>query len=171
MAHHRWRFVYFNFFLTFFVFLSGGFMLHSNFQSLSRFLKMASATTAKIYTKLAMTAQAHSMRVHAFIFTVSLSLTNFAHAQGLSGFSSGWNTGLKSFIELTITTALLGGIISVMYGLFNWSKKGLGRGDDIETRQIVIPIIAGGLLSILMWVLKTVVETGGASSGDIGKNL
>jgi uncharacterized membrane protein YdcZ (DUF606 family) len=63
------------------------------------------------------------------------------------------------------------GIGSVLYGLVMLVKKGLGRGDDIEWRQVMWPLIGGALASILLYVIQAVVEESGASKDDMGRTL
>lgn len=109
-------------------------------------------------------------KAHALVFTASLFLSTHAMAAGgITGFFTGWKSGITAFIDLVLLAGMGIGIAAVLYGLINMIKKGMGRGDDIEWSKILWPIIGGALATILLYVIQAVVEEGGASRSDMGR--
>lgn len=85
-----------------------------------------------------------------------------------AGLLSGWRGMINEGIGLIILVAMLVGIGGVMYGLIQMVKKGMGRGDDIEWREILWPLVGGSALTVLMYVVEGLVVESGASEGDMG---
>lgn len=109
-----------------------------------------------------------SRATHVAVFTWSLFMSTQVMAQGVTGFFRGWQSGIGEAINLLLLFGVAAGIASVMYGLFKLVKKGGSRGEDVEAREWAFPILGGALLSILLWVIRTVVTEGGAGESDIG---
>ena len=127
-----------------------------------------SFTVATLKAKL--TAFAHDTallprRVHVAVASFALFVSTHAMASGVTGFFTGWRNAIQAGIELVILGAMLVGICFVLYGLINLGKKGMGRGDDIEWSKITWPIIGGALATVLLYVIQSVVEEGGARCG------
>ncbi|MBQ0916916.1 hypothetical protein KBW71_00430 [Hydrogenophaga aromaticivorans] len=110
-------------------------------------------------------------RLHAIVFLLSMSAASHVHAAGVTGFFEGWTEAIKALGNLLLQGGMVVGIGSVLYGLVMLVKKGLGRGDDIEWRQVMWPLIGGALASILLYVIQAVVEESGASKDDMGRTL
>lgn len=132
----------------------------------------------KIYTNIAL--KAHEIgslpsQAHTFVLTMALLVAvaaTDANAAGFASFFSGWKDAGKALLDLLFFIGVIAGAGAVLYGLINLVKKGLdGERTDITWGKIGWPIVGGGLLSIMLYVLQTTVETGGASRGDIGKGL
>lgn len=110
-------------------------------------------------------------KIHAAVFTVALVVSTSATAQGVTGFFRGWSDALNAIISLTLLAGMMLGIIFVLFGLVNLAKKGMNRGDDIEASKILWPIVGGALATIILYVIRLVVEESGASSSDMGRQL
>ena len=108
-------------------------------------------------------------KVHAAIFSISMLICGQASAAGISGFFTGWTGAINSGILLILQVAQLLGVAAVLYGLYNLAKKGMNRGEDIEWSKVLYPILGGALLTIIFYVIQSVVEEGGASRSDIGR--
>ena len=110
-----------------------------------------------------------SPKVHALVFTVALLASSQVMAAGVSGFLAGWSTMFKNAISLTLLAGMAIGIGATLYGLVNLVKKGMGRDDDIRIGAIIWPIVGGALATIVLYVIQSVVEEGGASRSDMGR--
>lgn len=82
-------------------------------------------------------------------------------------------TGYTQLVKLVITAAqytlVVAGVLSIGYGLNKWRKKGHDNGgDQIEARQIFMPIAAGTAMICIWAVVSFVVSVGGGSDADIG---
>lgn len=102
------------------------------------------------------------MKIYFFLLFLGASQV---HAAGLF---SGWRGAINQLISLLILAATLVGIGAVLYGLVNLVKKGMGRGDDIEWREVLWPLVGGALLTVLMYVVDGLVVESGASQSDMG---
>ena len=109
------------------------------------------------------------IKVHATVFLLSMAITNQAQAAGVTGFFSGFTTAINSAILLILQAAQLMGVGAVLYGLYNLAKKGMNRGEDIEWSKVLYPILGGAMLTIIFYVIQSVVEEGGANRSDIGR--
>lgn len=110
-------------------------------------------------------------RAHAAVFMASIFVSSHAMAAGgVTGFFSGWKSAITTFIDLILLAGMAIGIAAVLYGIINMIKKGMGRGEDMEWSKIMWPIIGGALATILLYVIQAVVEEGGASRTDMGRN-
>lgn len=109
-------------------------------------------------------------KVHAVIFTLSLGLSTHAMAAGVTGFFTGWKGAINALIELLLLGGMLVGIGACLYGVMNLIKKGMNRGEDIEWSKVTWPIIGGALATVLLFLIQAVVEEGGASKSDMGRN-
>lgn len=119
-------------------------------------------------------AQAHdtamlSSKVHAAVFTVAVLASTSASATGVTGFFRGWSNAFNEIIRLVLLAGMMIGIIFVLYGVINLAKKGMNRGDDIEWSKVLWPIAGGALATVLLFVIQSVVEEGGASRSDMGR--
>lgn len=111
------------------------------------------------------------VKVHTIVATFAVLVSTKAMAAGgIAGFFTGWRAAGTALMDFMTLGGMVVGVIFVLYGLINLGKKGMGRGDDIEWSKVLWPIIGGGLASILMYVMQTVVETGGASKSDMGRS-
>lgn len=93
----------------------------------------------------------------------------FAQATSTSSFFTGWKNSINALIELVILASVLAGVSSVLYGLFQLVKKGMGRGEDVEWRQVLWPLAGGALLTVLMYVISLIIADGGGATTDIGR--
>jgi len=93
----------------------------------------------------------------------------FAQSSGVSGMFTNLGSAAKNFISLIAIIAVAIGIAAVLYGLVMMAKKGMGRGDDVEWRQITWPLIGGALSSVLMYVVYALVTEVGANNSNMGK--
>ncbi len=92
----------------------------------------------------------------AMIATTVTVMTNPVWAQvstGVSGMFSNLGNATRNYIALASIVAVGIGVAAVLYGLVMMIKKGMGRGDDIEWRQIIWPIVGGSLATVLMYVV------------------
>jgi len=94
----------------------------------------------------------------------------FAQSSGISGMFTNLGTAAKNFISLIAIAAVAIGIAAVLYGLVMMAKKGMGRGDDVEWRQIMWPLLGGALASVLMYVVYALVTEVGASNSNMGQS-
>lgn len=77
----------------------------------------------------------------------------------------------KVFTQVLIVAAVLVGVAAVIYGFNLMRKKAGDRGEDISVGRIVTAMGAGCGLIVLGFVIASVNETFGATSGDVGKSL
>ena len=92
----------------------------------------------------------------------------WAQAAGVSGLFGNMGTAVRSFIEL-ITIAAVGiGIAAVLYGIIMMIKKGTGRGEDIEWRQILWPLLGGAMATVVMFIVYSLVAEVGAPQNTMG---
>ncbi|MDM7323317.1 MAG: hypothetical protein P3W87_008655 [Gammaproteobacteria bacterium] len=111
-----------------------------------------------------------SKKIYYGVITSALLMSSEqARAESISGMFSNLGTATKNFISLTAIVAVGIGVASVLYGLVMMIKKGMGRGDDIEWRQIIWPLIGGAKASVLMYMLYSLVDEVGASRSDLGQ--
>ena len=110
-------------------------------------------------------------KVHAAVFTASLLISTSAAAQGVTGFFKGWSNAINEIIRLALLVGMMLGIVFVLYGVVNLAKKGMNRGEDIEWSKILWPIVGGALATIVLFLIRAVVEESGASSSDMGRQL
>lgn len=85
-----------------------------------------------------------------------------------AGLMTGWRDMINETISLLTVVATLAGIGAVLYGLTQLVKKGMGRGDDIEWREIMWPLVGGASLTVLMYVVDGLVVESGAQTSDMG---
>ena len=104
-------------------------------------------------------------------------MTSVAHAQGtpaastgVSGIFSNLGNAAKSFINIATIVAVAIGVAAVLYGIVMMIKKGMGRGDDIEWRQIIWPLVGGALATVVMFVVRALVVEAGASADQMGES-
>lgn len=110
-----------------------------------------------------------SPKVHASVFTLSMLLSSHAEAAGVTGFFTGFTGATSAGTLLVLQIAQFMGVAAVLYGLFNLAKKGMNRGEDIEWSKVLYPLLGGALLTIIFYVIQSVVEEGGASRSDMGR--
>lgn len=82
---------------------------------------------------------------------------------------TGWRSTLINIAELLVYAATLAGIGGVLYGLTQLVKKGMGRGDDVEWRQIYWPLAGGAMLTVLMYMVEGLVGESGSSVSDMNR--
>lgn len=100
-----------------------------------------------------------------------------AAALASSAFALDANTSVNSLINLMkqgVTlfqwAMVLGGMASICYGLLKWKKKGQDNGgDQVEARQIWMPLSAGAAMICIWAIVEFVVTAAGGSTGDIGR--
>lgn len=132
------------------------------------FSKKLSVVRAKLGVSVHDTAML-PVKVHAAVFMLSMAITGHAQAAGVTGFFSGFTGAISAAILLILQAAQLMGVGAVLYGLYNLAKKGMNRGEDIEWSKVLYPILGGALLTIIFYVIQSVVEEGGASRTDMGR--
>ena len=92
-------------------------------------------------------------KVHVALFALSITLSGHAMAAGVTGFFTGWRSGVNALIQLVLLIGMAVGIIAVLYGIIQMIKKGMGRGDDIEWGKIMWPIMGGALATVVLVVI------------------
>lgn len=124
---------------------------------------------AKVQAK-ALTAVHQLSRVPTkiYIFGAYVGMAVSSGHAGAAGLLTGWRSMINEGISLIILVAMLVGIGAVMFGLIQLVKKGMGRGDDIEWREILWPLVGGAALTVLMYVVDGLVVESGAAEGDMG---
>ena len=108
-------------------------------------------------------------RAHAAIFTLSLLVSRQAMATGITGFFTGWTAAINAITTLILNLGMMMGVGACMYGLWQLTKKGMNRGEEVEWSKITWPLIGGALLTIILFVIQAVVEQGGGSRSDMGR--
>lgn len=104
-----------------------------------------------------------------FYVAAALSIPAASHAiQGSGGLFTGWKNAMNDIIGLLVLAATLAGIGAVLYGLTQLVKKGMGRGDDVEWRQVYWPLGGGAMLTVLMYMVRGLVVESGAAESDMG---
>jgi len=77
---------------------------------------------------------------------------------------------LKSGVTLIQWALILMGMASIGYGLMKWKKKGQDNGgDQVEARQIWMPMAAGAAMICVWAVVEFAVTSAGGSTSDIGR--
>jgi hypothetical protein len=78
---------------------------------------------------------------------------------------------MKSLVTFIQWALVLAGMGSIGYGLAKWRKKGTDNGgDQVEARQIWMPIAAGAGMICIWAIVEFVVTAAGGSSSDIGRS-
>lgn len=94
---------------------------------------------------------------HAFALDASASI------------QSGTNL-VKSAVTLIQWILILAGMGSIGYGLAKWRKKGADNGgDQVEARQIWMPIAAGAGMICIWAIVEFVITAAGGSTSDVGR--
>ena len=76
----------------------------------------------------------------------------------------------KLVVTLIQWALVIAGMSSIGYGLMKWKKKGQENGgDQVEARQIWMPIAAGAAMICIWAVVEFVVTAAGGSTSDIGR--
>jgi len=88
--------------------------------------------------------------------------------QGVSGLFANLGGAATNFISLVAIIAVAIGIGAVLYGLVMMIKKGTGRGEDIEWREILWPMIGGAMATVLMFIVYALVAEVGADANVMG---
>ena len=104
-----------------------------------------------------------------YVFGVYVGMaTASGAASAAGGLFTGWRGAMNDIIGLLILAAMLAGIGAVLYGLTQLVKKGMGRGDDVEWREIYWPLGGGAMLTVLMYMVEGLVGESGAGVSDMG---
>lgn len=112
------------------------------------------------------------MRRAAVAVTVALTTTMSSSAFALDANSSVQSliNLIKSGVTLIQWGLVFMGMVSIGYGLLKWKKKGQDNGgDQVEARQIWMPIAAGAAMICIWAVVEFAVTSAGGSTSDIGK--
>lgn len=99
----------------------------------------------------------------------SAAVPAWAQSAGVSGFFGNLGTATRNFISMVTIVAVGIGVAAVLYGIVMMIKKGMGRGDDIEWRQIIWPLVGGALATVVMFVVYALVAEIGANQGQMGQ--
>jgi hypothetical protein len=94
------------------------------------------------------------------------------HAFALDANSSvqGMINLMKSGVQLFQWAMVLSGMASICYGLLKWKKKGQDNGgDQVEARQIWMPIAAGAAMICIWAIVEFAVTAAGGNTSDIGR--
>ncbi|CAN7784779.1 hypothetical protein LJR175_008432 [Variovorax sp. LjRoot175] len=76
----------------------------------------------------------------------------------------------KLGIQLFQWAMVLSGMASICYGLLKWKKKGQDNGgDQVEARQIWMPIAAGAAMICIWAIVEFAVTAAGGNTSDIGR--
>ena len=101
---------------------------------------------------------------------VSALATSHAFAIDATTSVSGMINLAKLGVTLIQWGLVLAGMSSIGYGLMKWKKKGQENGgDQVEARQIWMPIAAGAAMICVWAVVELVVTSAGGSTSDIGR--
>lgn len=100
----------------------------------------------------------------------SSAMPAWAQSAGVSGFFGNLGTATRNFIAMVTIVAVGVGVTAVLYGIVMMIKKGMGRGDDIEWRQIIWPLVGGALATVVMYVVYALVTEIGANQGQMGQS-
>lgn len=77
---------------------------------------------------------------------------------------------MKSGVQLFQWAMVLAGMASICYGLLKWKKKGQDNGgDQVEARQIWMPIAAGAAMICIWAIVEFAVTAAGGNTSDIGR--
>lgn len=96
---------------------------------------------------------------------------------GSSAFALDANTSVNGMINLMKLgvslfqwAMVLAGMASICYGLLKWKKKGQDNGgDQVEARQIWMPIAAGAAMICIWAIVEFAVTAAGGSTSDVGR--
>jgi hypothetical protein len=78
---------------------------------------------------------------------------------------------MKSGVQLFQWAMVLAGMASICYGLLKWKKKGQDNGgDQVEARQIWMPIAAGAAMICIWAIVEFAVTAAGGNTSDIGRS-
>lgn len=110
-----------------------------------------------------------ALRGVAVTFTAAL-MSSSAFALDANSSVQGLINLIKSGVTLIQWGLVLMGMVSIGYGLMKWKKKGQDNGgDQVEARQIWMPIAAGAAMICIWAVVEFAVTSAGGSTSDIGK--
>ncbi|TAL65702.1 MAG: hypothetical protein EPN79_11010 [Burkholderiaceae bacterium] len=134
-------------------------------------LQVVVAMTATFFTGLAAASRVRFLSMLQIV--VAVIATSFCGLASASIDATTAVTSLTTLIKSGVTLIQYGliimGMISIGYGLMKWKKKGQDNGgDQVEARQIWMPIAAGAAMICLWAVVQFVVTSAGGSTGDIG---
>lgn len=119
-----------------------------------------------VFTRWGVFAQ----RAHAVLLLAAIStFAKPTHAAGITEMFRGFRGAGNELLQLFVLVGMVVGVGFVLWGLFQLAKKGMNRGDDIEWKNILWPIIGGALCTIVLYVVQAVVEESGATRTDIGR--
>ncbi len=104
-----------------------------------------------------------------YVFTVYVAMATGSGLANAQGLFTGWRGMINDLIGLLVLGAMLAGVGAVLYGLAMLVKKGMGRGDDVEWRQVYWPLAGGAMLTVLMYMVRGLVVESGASESDMGQ--
>lgn len=82
--------------------------------------------------------------------------------------------GLINLFKLTVSlfqwAMVVSGMVSICYGLLKWKKKGQDNGgDQVEARQIWMPIAAGAAMICIWAIVEFAVTAAGGNTSDVGR--
>lgn len=126
-----------------------------------------SALVARVIHDLSMLPTRMHVTVVSLLFAF---LGPSATAQGLTRLFSGWRGVVSMALELLLLVSVLYAAWGIFKGVAALIRKGQGRADEVEMREIFYPIVGGSLMAIIMYILVGMVEEAGGSSSDIGRN-
>lgn len=109
-------------------------------------------------------------KAQAAVLTLSLMASSHAMASGFTGFFAGWKGAAQSLVDFATMVGVAIGVISCLVGIMKLIKKGKSN-DQTEWPEIIWPIVGGALCTVVVLILNATVETGGASTGEMGKTL
>lgn len=107
---------------------------------------------------------------NAAVAVVSTALASSAFALDANSSVNSMINLFKSGVTLFQWAMVLGGMSSICYGLLKWKKKGQDNGgDQVEARQIWMPIAAGAAMICIWAIVEFAVTAAGGNTSDIGR--
>lgn len=107
---------------------------------------------------------------NAAVVVATTVLASHAFALDANTSVNGMINLMKLGIQLFQWAMVLAGMGSICYGLLKWKKKGQDNGgDQVEARQIWMPIAAGAAMICIWAIVEFAVTAAGGNTSDIGR--
>jgi len=130
---------------------------------------MWNSLKARIVSFMESVKSAHTKAATVVLTSALMPTLVMAQATGVSGLFINLGTTARNFISLISIIAVALGVAAVLYGIVMMIKKGTGQGDQIEWREILWPLIGGGMATVLMFMVFSLVAEVGAGAGQMGE--
>jgi len=93
-----------------------------------------------------------------------------AQATDLTTVATGFDNGVKSFMNLVVDGALLVGLLGIAYGCKLIFDKSNDR-ENVKNGHIVAALVGGSFLCMIYFIATVLVSTTGGSTSDIGQKV